>query len=305
MGFWGSTLYSNDCTCDVRDSYLRYLQMKYSNEDAYFEMLKDYSEYMGTDEEPLFWYALADTQWKIGRLTSEAKEKALLYLESNGGVEFWTEGTKGYQGWLKTIAKLKERLNKPQPREKRVEAPADYQYNPGNIGDVFAYQFHSEKRESRHYHGKYILFQKIDNRINGSDLLCPFVIFFDKLYDHVPTQIDLEQLRILPFDPPERFMPSGKNHDFSMLNMGAVLDLYKKRNSPQKYVTYIGTFPIVHSFPDAVTIHSEFGWDDIEETLVYYHSEWQNYSYWTDEMESVVSLKPIEGSFRRNSSGEK
>ena len=26
MGFWGTGLYSNDTTCDVRDSYTQYLQ---------------------------------------------------------------------------------------------------------------------------------------------------------------------------------------------------------------------------------------------------------------------------------------
>lgn len=291
MGFWGTSLYANDCTCDVRDGYLRLLQMKYSNEDAYLEIRKDFSEYIGTDEEPLFWYALADTQWKTGRLTSEVKENALRYLECNGGAEFWEEGTKAYQGWLKTIAKLKERLNKPQPREKRIEAPADYQYNPGNRGDVFAYRFHSPSAKEMQYEGKYILFQKLDDRINGRDLQCPFVIFFDELYDHIPTHIVLEQMRILPFDPPERFMPSGKNSDFPMLNMGAVLDLYRKRNSPEKYITYIGSLNVVHPILNAVNSHAEFGWDDIEETLLYYHSQWQNYSYQSYETESVVSLK--------------
>lgn len=294
MGFWGTTLYANDSTCDVRDGYMRLLQMKYSNEDAYREMLKDFSEYFGTDEEPLFWYALADTQWKTGRLIPAVKEKALGYLESNGGAVFWKEGTKGYEGWLKTIAKLKERLNKPQPREKRVECPADYQYNPGSIGDVFVYQFHSAEAKKQRYDGKYILFQKLDNRTNRNDLLCPFVIFFEKLYDHIPTQIDLTQLRILPLDPPERFMPSGRNEDFPLLNMGAVLDLYHKRNSPEKYITNLGSFPVVHSFPEAGNYNSDFGWDEIEDTLLYYHAQWQSYCYHSRETESVVWINSNE-----------
>ena len=291
MGFWGTSLYANDCACDVRDGYLRLLQMKYSNEDAYLEMLKEFAEYIGSEEEPLFWYALADTQWKNGRLTPEVKEKAMCYLECNGGAEFWGEGTKAYQGWLKTIEKLTERLNKPQPREKRIEAPTDYQYNPGSIGDVFAYQFHSAAAKKRQYDGKYILFQKVDDRINGRDLRCPCVIFFDKLYDHIPTQIDLTQLRILPFDTPERFMPSGKNSEFPLLNLGAVLDLYKKRNSPEKHITYIGSLNVVHPIPNGGNMHSEFGWDDIEQTLLYYHWQWQSYSYRTSDTESVVSLQ--------------
>lgn len=33
------------------------------------------------EEEPLFWYALADTLWNYGRLTPEVKEKALYFLD--------------------------------------------------------------------------------------------------------------------------------------------------------------------------------------------------------------------------------
>lgn len=33
---------------------------------------------MGTEEEALFWYALADTQWNIGRLMTSADKKHVL-----------------------------------------------------------------------------------------------------------------------------------------------------------------------------------------------------------------------------------
>ena len=33
------------------------------------------------EEEPLFWFALADTQWNYGRLLPEVKEQALAWLD--------------------------------------------------------------------------------------------------------------------------------------------------------------------------------------------------------------------------------
>ena len=33
------------------------------------------------DEEPLFWLALAETQWKLGVLLPDVKEKALYWIE--------------------------------------------------------------------------------------------------------------------------------------------------------------------------------------------------------------------------------
>lgn len=293
MGFWGSSLYANDYTCDVRDTYVQFLQSHLTNDEAFLKTVEEFNERMGSGEEALFWYALADTQWDFGRLTPEVREKAFVYLERNSGLEYWEKNTKEYQDWGKTIAKLKGKLNKTQPREKRVECPADWQYNPGNIGDVFAYCFHSKEAEKLGYHGKYIIFQKIESKTNGKELVCPHVVFFDKLFNEIPKRVHLERFRILPFDPPERFMPNGRNSDFPMLNMSAVLDLYKKKNSPEKYITYIGSYPIVHSFTNSADSRAEFGWDEIEDTILYYHSEWKNYSYNLFASEAYVSLRSV------------
>ena len=42
MGFWGSGLYANDTTCDIRDSYIKLLWEEYSNEDAYRIIMEKY-----------------------------------------------------------------------------------------------------------------------------------------------------------------------------------------------------------------------------------------------------------------------
>ena len=35
MGTWGSGLYSNDSTTDVKEIYMQFLQQQFSNEEAY------------------------------------------------------------------------------------------------------------------------------------------------------------------------------------------------------------------------------------------------------------------------------
>lgn len=287
MGYWGSSLFSNDLTCDVRDSYLQYLENGDLDEDAYQKTLEMLEEC--TDEEvPLFWYALADTQWRIGRLMPFVEEKALSYLSAEGGLELWEDDPKGGLGWKKTMDRLKEKLSKPQPRRKRIESPAVFQYDPGDVGDVFAYRFHTKEAEMMGYFGKYILMQKIGVRRNGFGWVCPHMIFFDALFDDLPESVHLEEMRILPFDPPGRFMPSGRNESFPDLNMSAVLDLYKRRNSPKKHIFAIGTFPVVRYALMKIDHRSEFGWDDIERTLLTYHSEWKQYSYRSSPLGTVV-----------------
>ena len=86
MGTWNRKLFSNDATCDIRDTYIEFLKKQLTNEEAYKKTYTEFSELFGTDEEPLFWYAMADTQWQLGRLTPEVKEKALSWISRKGGL---------------------------------------------------------------------------------------------------------------------------------------------------------------------------------------------------------------------------
>ena len=74
MGFWSTSLYGNDLTLDVRDKLDDLLKSGVSPQDVYQEMLKCFEEVLSTDEESLFWFALADRMWDYGILTDEIKE---------------------------------------------------------------------------------------------------------------------------------------------------------------------------------------------------------------------------------------
>lgn len=149
MGTWGIKLFSNDTTCDVRDTYIELLKKQYSDEDAEQKTYEEYEELMGTDEEPLFWLALAHTQWKNGRLSSMVKDKALALIDANGGAELFEENKRTYERWLKYLVELKEMLLFPMPSRKVYRKPVEFERNPWNIGDVYAYQFHTKVAEKK------------------------------------------------------------------------------------------------------------------------------------------------------------
>ena len=119
MGAWGTGLYQDDDTCDIKDEYLTYLRIGMSNEEALEELI-ECNEELIEDEEigPLFWLALADTQWRYGRLTKEVKEKALEVINSEKDLERWEEDKKLYEKRKKVLEDLKERLNTKQTEEK-------------------------------------------------------------------------------------------------------------------------------------------------------------------------------------------
>ena len=98
MGTWGVGLFQDDVTCDIKQEYLNRLRIGYTNEEATEEVI-DYNADSVEDEEeaPLFWFALADIQWRYGRLLPEVKEMAMKYLKSGEDLERWKGNAKLYK----------------------------------------------------------------------------------------------------------------------------------------------------------------------------------------------------------------
>ena len=277
MGAWGTTLYANDTTCDIRNMYMKYLgEEQLSNQEAYDKLIEECSECfeMPDDEEPLFWYALADTQWRIGKLMPEVKAKALEWIEKDGGLDLWEDSKVGGAGWKKTLEKLRAKLETEQPKEKKIRKPTAINQNLWNVGDVYAYQFNTEISAKNGALGKYMVMQKIgEEAYSSNDDLIMRVHVFDKLFDEVPALGGIKNLRILPFDFP------NSTRDLCM-NMW--VGLYKKKEYPKDHLTHIGNMPIPANNVRQELYSSDADWFSIEGWSRYFPL-WQGIEYETVE----------------------
>ena len=284
MGTWNIRLYSNDTTCDVRDTYIDFLKQQFSNEKAYQQTYSNFKELMSTDEEPLFWYALADTQWNVGRLIPEVKDKALKLIELNGGDSLWDENSKKIIRWNNLLLKLKEKLQTPMPQEKVFKKPIEFKHNPWNVGDVYAYRLHTKKSVEHELSDKYLVFQKIGNIEYYQDIIFSAIQVFNKVFDTVPDLEDLNGIKILPLvhspasqnapDKIENYLPSFKWY------LKATM-LYEKRiHYPKKYLTFIGNISLP-KVQYAANDFTDFFWDNnkMEDWLIDYYLSWRNYEY--------------------------
>ena len=234
MGCWGSGLYQNDAACDVKDAYIGFLEEGLSNSEAYTKTLEKCQGYIGYPDEPLLWLALAETQWRLGRLTPEVKEKAMEWIEKGAGIELWEESKSGGAAWKKTIEKLKIKLDSPIPKEKKIRKPEEIDMNLWNVNDVYAYQFHGKEAQEHGFGGKYMLIQKIGEGKGFTKGLKMRVHVLDKIFDELPTIDDINGTRILPFDYPTMSR---------ILCMSVFMAIYVKREYPAKYLTFIGNRP--------------------------------------------------------------
>jgi len=175
---------------------MKHLQEQLSNQQAYLKTIELFNGIEEIPEEaPLFWYALADTQWKTGRLMPEVKSKALEWIKNKGGMELWEESKTGGASWQKTLDKLKEKIMSEQPKEKKIRKPLNQ--DPWNLGGVCAYHLHTEVAKEHGALGKYMVLQKMGKTTNSEVMK---VHVFDKLFDDIPTLADLNGIRLLPFD---------------------------------------------------------------------------------------------------------
>lgn len=237
MGAWGTSLYANDTTCDIRGDYIDKLKRGKSNEEATEELIRQNKEIEGDpEEEPLFWFALADTQWNYGRLLPEVKEKALFFLEKGDEVKRWKEsGEKKLNAWLKTLGELKEKLNSPLPEEKKISRYRFYQC-PWKLGDVFAYQFSGEYSKEKNMYGKYIVFRKVSEDTFWPGHIIPVVQVYKWIGDEIPRigEVKTKDLLIQNFIPETLAYKPDMERRYSIK-----LITTSKKMLPEKNLTFL------------------------------------------------------------------
>lgn len=83
MGTWGNKIYDDDDddddddAQDARDSYKELLAKGLDGVAATDQFLKVWKQSLrDSDDGPIIWLALADTQWRLGRLEDVVRDKA-------------------------------------------------------------------------------------------------------------------------------------------------------------------------------------------------------------------------------------
>ena len=143
MGTWGTALYSDDIASDLRDEFRDLIGDGLSATEAVDRLLVDYSP-DDPDIEPVFWLALADIQWKLGRLEERTKANALNIIENGKDLARWSD-SKLIAKRRVVLEKLKIELALPPPIPKKV--PKRYiEANDWEIGEIVGFQLGVTRR---------------------------------------------------------------------------------------------------------------------------------------------------------------
>ena len=293
MGAWGTSLYTNDSASDIRGDYVDKLRRGKTNEEATKELINANLDIMGdAEEEPLFWFALADTQWSLGVLLPIVKEKALYWINrDNSMLNCQTTDMLAKAKKKIFLDDLQAKLLSPQPPVRKPVKKRIYKCQ-WKLGDVFAYQLESDLAKERDLYGRYFLIQKIDEDVWYPGHIVPIVyvkITSDtKLPSNVEEYNQLEYVqtwftryedRFLPIDmrrPQEDIAEKSKMNyqvdEYGFLPQYRVKLLNTSKSVIPKKLIYIGNFMnvvlpqkefIPHSKENIVSI----SWKQFDETF--------------------------------------
>ena len=176
MSSWGTGLYQNDVAEDIKIEYKDLLQRGASDDEALRTIIKS-KRFMidDYDDAPHFWFALADTQWRLGRLDEDVKRIALELIDAGRSVEEWESvNPKQAKKRAEVLNALKEKLLSEQPERKKISVTRQYKCD-WKLGDVYAYPLLGDAAKENGLYGQYMLLHKVDERLWDNYHLIPIV----------------------------------------------------------------------------------------------------------------------------------
>jgi len=184
MGAWGTAIFSDDTACDVREAYIDFLGDGLTGPEATKALLDEWSGSLNDpDDAPVFWLALAATQWRCGRLEAYVRHQAFNVIDNGSDLARWESGSTAFKKRTAVLEKLRLQLNSPQPPEKRI--PKRFRdSNEWRVGDLVAYQLLS---------GRFVILRTIGHNTDKSGT-GPICELLDWSGEQIP--ISLESLGV-------------------------------------------------------------------------------------------------------------
>jgi hypothetical protein len=118
VGTSGTGLFADDVACDVREEFVERLRWGDDPMAATQAMLRSHLHLIDdVDDGPVFWLALAATQWKYGCLADDVRARAVTVIDSGADLARWSGAAASRRQAV--LAALREQLHAAQPPLRR------------------------------------------------------------------------------------------------------------------------------------------------------------------------------------------
>lgn len=146
MSYSGARLYDDDAGADARGRYRELVADGMSGDAATDALIAEWGDaLLDPDEAAAFWLALADTQWKVGRLEDRVRDRALRLIATGEDLARFAHDPRLHERRAKVLAALAAQLRSPQRAPTRLRKPFR-SVSPVGIGDVFWFEMPGDRR---------------------------------------------------------------------------------------------------------------------------------------------------------------
>ena len=247
MGTWGYGLYQNDIAQDVKSYYTEQLHFKDDSKAITNELISEHQfEIQDEDLAPVFWFALADTQWNLGRLEEIVKVNALKYIESGNDLMRWSnENPSQFKSRKAVLDKLESKLKSPQPPKKKIRRYRLYKCE-WKKGDVFAYRLKSDYAKENGLYGRYFLFQKVDETVCYPGHIVPVV--WVKITESTEIPLDKTAFEKLQYVKTSWYKYEPFSEEFHIDSTGLSQDEYAEKVEREKERLHVDDSGYIHIY---------------------------------------------------------
>ena len=135
----GVGLYQDDTGHDVRAEFREYIADGLSPEDATTRLEAGWRDVLGDEDVYCaFYLALADTQWRLGRVVPRVRETAISLIDSGRDMRRWEYSPPFHRKRQAVLEQLRKRLGSEPPAARAVRNPKVFR-SELNAGDVIHY----------------------------------------------------------------------------------------------------------------------------------------------------------------------
>lgn len=272
MAMWGPKLYQNDIAEDVRLFYKDQLKYGKTNEEVTALLIDEYqNEISDNDDAPNFWFALADTQWELGKLLLVVKENAINWLDKSSHQEQWLMENPKYEKMrIQTLTELRNKLNSPMPPEKKISQNKLYK-SEWKHGDVFAYKLSSSYAEVKGFLNQYIYFVMVDNTVWHPGHIVPNVYVYNCVTNELLDAQKVKKIMFMPqFYKKQVYINNPNQKKLYFLTLLST----SKNVIPHDHLFFIGNIGVIKGSADEDINTFKVTWKNFEKYIIENMIEW-------------------------------
>lgn len=268
MPFTSHDSYDDELAGDVRSQYIDALRRGKDGLEATKQLVDDYAPALMDEEDaPVFWFALADVQWNMGRLEETVKQHALAHIEK----ELESIGTQASATHhVNALTALQQKLLSPQPQKKKIKQYCLY-HTDWKVGDVFAYRLNGEGADDTALHDMYVYFV-----VKGTDTWYPgHIIPVVYVYWVVSKELlSLAQLQKYAYLPQFYTPVAYQNHPGMKRMYSLALLCTSARVIPKKKIIFLGNIGSVKAVENEDASAYPIAWKKFDRYMM------ENYMTW-------------------------